>query len=178
MVTELGHDCARQLVRDVEAVEAAGGMSTKDGCRNRTPCGVFFVLAYERLGSKRAKAVRWRASFRFHEGMLRRFLRLLALVSPAKPALATASIDGTLAPLPLTPVPASTAALSKPVPTEPAASTASTAAATPTTPLSATTTRAARRQEPEVEILVVRRRPVASASSTGKPGPSTPNGGR
>src|SRR5262249_41296337 len=72
VVAELGDDVARQLVQEVHAVEARGGMTTRDGSRRRTPGGVFFVLAYDRLGEKRTKQVRLRATRRFQEEMLRR----------------------------------------------------------------------------------------------------------
>lgn len=144
VVTELGHGGARQLVREVEAVEAAGGMTTKDGSRRRTRGGVFFVLAYEQLGPKRAKSVRWRAQRRFQEEMVQRFLRLLALVLPAsgeRPAASVASAAPAKVLPPLEVAPGAPAA--KP----------------------------AKRREPEaVEVLVVRRRPTASASPNAKPG--------
>src|SRR5277367_6141078 len=88
VVAELGEEGARQLVPEVHAVEAAGGMPTRDASRRRTPGGVFFALAYERLGPKRSKSVRWRATRRAHEDMLKRFLRLLTLGLPERPVAA------------------------------------------------------------------------------------------
>jgi len=178
VVNELGHDCARQLVRDAHAVETAGGMTTLDGSRRRTPGGVFFVLAYQRLGPRRAKSVRWRAHRRVHQEALQRFHRLLALVLPASaepPGVSTeagtakSTESATSMPRPSVPEPSPTA--SQPAATAPTAS-----PALPRGPCS----KPARRREPEtVEVLVVRRRPVASPSTskTEKAGPSTPGAG-
>ncbi len=138
VVTELGDEAAKQLVGEVYTVEAAGGMPTRDATRRRTPGGVFLTLAYERLGPKRAKSVRWRATRRAHEDLLRRFLALLTMVAPARP-------ERPLAPATAAPGPAAKApAVAAPAPK---------AAAKP-----------ARRPEAEpVEVLVVRRRPAASS---------------
>jgi hypothetical protein len=141
VVTELGREAALDLVREAQAVEAAGGMTTQDGSRRRTPGGVFFTLAYERLGPKRTKSVRGRATRRFHEELLRRFLRLMAVILPPAPVQRAARAEpADPAPEPRKPDPASRTAA--------AAKAAGPAAAKP-----------ARAAEPEaVEILVVRRR--------------------
>jgi hypothetical protein len=144
VVAELGHEAAGQLVQEVAAVEAAGGMTTKDGSRRRTPGGIFFALAYERLGPKKARWVRGRADRRFHEEMIRKFLRLLALVPRA-------SVEGPDASAGAAAPPAATTAPAEPTPSAPAP-----AATPPAKP--------ARRQEPEdVEVLVVRRRPASTS---------------
>ncbi len=139
VVAELGADAARELVREVQAVEANGGMPTRDGSRRRTPGGVFFALAYERLGPKRSKSVRWRAMRRSQEELLKRLLRLIAMALPASPEPAAASAA------PAAPPPPVAEKAAPPVQ----------AAAKP-----------ARRQEPEaVEVLVVRRRPTAASKA-------------
>ena len=133
VVTEIGDEGARQLVREVRAVEAAGGVPTQDGSRRRTAGGVFFALAYERIGPNRTKSVRWRASRRVQEDMIGRFLRLLALALPGYPGLDAVSTEAAAPPRASAATPASAPAAAKP----------------------------ARRPEPEaVEVLVVRRRPA------------------
>src|SRR5262249_1657313 len=42
VVGELGADVVRQLVTEVRAVEARGGLKTLDGSRQRTTGGIFF----------------------------------------------------------------------------------------------------------------------------------------
>jgi hypothetical protein len=110
VVSELGAEGARQLVEEVRAVEAAGGMPTKDGSRRRTPGGVFFALAYERLGPKRTKVVRSRADRRFQEEMVQKFVQLLALVLPADPNRAALPADAPAAAAPAAPPPPKPAA--------------------------------------------------------------------
>ena len=152
VVNALGDDSVRQLVREVAAVEAAGGMTTQDGSRRRTPGGVFFVLAYEALGPKRTKSVRWRADRRFHEGMLQRFLQLIALVVPASASRAVAGAEAALQAAP------------RPV----------RAAKTPVAPAAPAGKPAKRRPHEAVEVVVVRRRPDGGGSAPAKPGPTTP----
>ncbi len=164
VVAELGDDCVRQLVREVATVEAAGGMTTQDGSRRRTPGGVFFALAYDRLGPKRTRSVRWRADRRFQEGMLQRFIKLLTLVLPARaePPAPVTQENARERSRERSPTPAKPARRQE---AEPEAS--AKAAAKP-----------ARRQEPEpVEVLVVRRRPpVTSTPAPKTPGATTPSG--
>ena len=152
-VSGLGNDGARQLVRDVHAVEAAGGMTTQDGSRRRTPGGVFFVLAYERLGSRRAKSVRWHAIRRVQEAMLQRFLRLLVLVAP--PTAEGLAASPWTAPTDRAPGP--TRPKHAPAPRGHAAK----IPPAKTAPAQLASAKPARRREPEpVEVLVVRRRPA------------------
>ncbi len=150
VVTELGDAAVRQLVREVFDVEAAGGMTTQDGSRRRTKGGVFFVLAYERLGTKRARSVRWRADRRFHEGMLQRFLRLLALV-PSVPSTAAPAVEP---PPPARETPK--AKTKAPAPTKVAPAAPVKPAAAPAKPR--------RQAPPAVEVLVVRRGAAKPAS--------------
>jgi hypothetical protein len=159
---ELGDDIARQLVGDVHAVEAAGGMVTKDGTRRRTPGGVFFALAYQKIGDKRSKSVRGRAHRRGDQAMVRKFLKLLRSFAPPGASL-SASTETARGASTARPGPSPSAALAEPTASsaEPAAST-STVIAKPAPPArGATGDRAAKpapRREPEVEVLVVRRR--------------------
>jgi hypothetical protein len=64
VLVEVGSEAVRALVLDVRAVEAQGGMLTRDGSRRRTPGGVFFKLAYDRLGRRGVCRVRRRAEHR------------------------------------------------------------------------------------------------------------------
>ena len=83
VVAALGAKVARRVARDVPAVEAQGGMTTQDGRRRRTPGGVFFALAKERLGPERMKAARGCAARCSEEESLKKFLRLLETLSAA-----------------------------------------------------------------------------------------------
>ncbi|MFP4322992.1 MAG: hypothetical protein ACLFTK_11115 [Anaerolineales bacterium] len=49
IVRYMGLDYAYDLHKQVQEIEAQGGMMTKDGSRRRTPGGVFFTLARETL---------------------------------------------------------------------------------------------------------------------------------
>jgi PHAX RNA-binding domain len=89
VVTALGAKDARRVARDVRGVEAKGGMNTQDGLRRRTPGGVFFALAKERLGPEKMKLARRCAERCSEEELLKRFLRFLATVlSASAPRLA------------------------------------------------------------------------------------------
>lgn len=48
-VTVLGVEAAHDLLQEVLAIEAAGGMLTADGSRRRTPGGVYHYLLKRRL---------------------------------------------------------------------------------------------------------------------------------
>jgi phosphorylated adapter RNA export protein len=48
-VTILGLADAQALYEEVQAIEAAGGMTTADGARRRTPGGVYHYLLKQRL---------------------------------------------------------------------------------------------------------------------------------
>ncbi|NTU82031.1 MAG: hypothetical protein HGA45_22070 [Chloroflexales bacterium] len=48
-VAVLGIDSAQELKREVDTLEAAGGMLTADGSRRRTPGGVYLFLLKQRL---------------------------------------------------------------------------------------------------------------------------------
>lgn len=183
VLTELGPDRARHLVSEVSAVEAAGGMTIEDGSRRRTRGGVFFVLAYEQLGPKRTRSVRWRAGRRFQEGMLQRFLQLLALVVPASSHLSTVAAEplhegaSALEPRPRSRVaaePVNPGAAPRPPGKRPRAQAPAAAAPPPAAAAKVTTAKPAARR-PEPEVLVVRRRPAPSAPD--KSGPSTPGAG-
>ena len=115
--------------------------------------------------------MRWRATRRVHEAALQRFLRLLALALPADPERAAASAE------PVAQAPALTMGETPRPPAQ-----AGTTGETPKPPARAAKAPVARpapRKEPEVEVLVVRRRPAAaSPSSTPKPGSPSPRAGR
>jgi hypothetical protein len=57
IVEALGPEPALALVAEVHALEAAGGMLVPDGHRRRTPGGVYFVLARERLTPEQREVV-------------------------------------------------------------------------------------------------------------------------
>lgn len=84
VVNAIGVDAARALVTEVRAIEDQGGMTTRDGARRRTPGGVFFVLAKNQLGGERMHALRAQAERYFQERMVKRFVRFLVLVAPAR----------------------------------------------------------------------------------------------
>jgi hypothetical protein len=83
-VIELKGNVAQELVQEVLRIQAAGGMLTSDGRRPRTSGGIFFVLAHQRLGPKRVRALKARALHFYHREMLRRFLQLLTPGWPAE----------------------------------------------------------------------------------------------
>jgi hypothetical protein len=58
---ELGADVMRQLVTEVRAVEAKGGMKTLDGSRQRSAGGIFFVLVGEKIGRRQMGSIRRKA---------------------------------------------------------------------------------------------------------------------
>jgi cold shock CspA family protein len=49
IVQYLGAEVAWEMVKEVEKIEAEGGMLIPDGSRRRTPGGIFFLLAKQRL---------------------------------------------------------------------------------------------------------------------------------
>jgi hypothetical protein len=161
VVSEVGEEGARQIVREVSALEAAGGMTTRDGSRRRSPGGVFFALAYEQLGPKRAKSVRLRAHRRVQGELLQKLLRLLALALPAapeRPVTTPASPDATKPSSDAT-KPSSQAAKPSPEAAKPSL----------TAPVTSTP-KPARRPEPEVvEVLVSRRPRPAPAGPAAEP---------
>jgi hypothetical protein len=57
IVAALGDEAAHDLLAETQQVEANGGMLLPDGSRRRTPGGVFFHLAYERLTLEQRKAI-------------------------------------------------------------------------------------------------------------------------
>jgi hypothetical protein len=171
VLTELGHEAALDLVQQVHAVEAAGGMPIQDGSRRRTPGGVFFALAYERLGPKVTKSVRGRATRRFHEEQLRRFLRLMALLLPPSQAPRAAE-PARPAPTKAAPARASAAKAAAPKASAKPGGTAKPSAKVEDTPKPTAKVgdapKPAREPEP-VEVMVMRRRPLgAKPGSAGK----------
>lgn len=52
VITLCGEDFARALLDEILAIEAAGGMLTRDQSRRRTPGGAFLFLARSRAGSE------------------------------------------------------------------------------------------------------------------------------
>lgn len=57
VVTALGADRARELVRQALEVEAQGGMMTANGKRRRTPGGIFFHLVRASITPEERKAI-------------------------------------------------------------------------------------------------------------------------
>ncbi len=57
IVVALGDEAAQSLLEETQPVEANGGLLLPDGSRRRTPGGVFFHLAYERLTLEQRKAI-------------------------------------------------------------------------------------------------------------------------
>lgn len=55
-VAVLGIEAAQALRREVESVEAEGGMLTADGTRRRTPGGIYLLLLKQRLNEVGRKA--------------------------------------------------------------------------------------------------------------------------
>jgi hypothetical protein len=57
IVAALGDEAAHALLAEVQQVEANGGMLLPDGSRRRTPGGVYFHLAYQRLTPEQRQTI-------------------------------------------------------------------------------------------------------------------------
>ncbi|CAM9209977.1 unnamed protein product [Sphacelaria rigidula] len=57
VVAEIGYNNSKRLLEEVRQTQEAGGMSTADGARKRTPGGVFFTLLKQHMEPARLKAL-------------------------------------------------------------------------------------------------------------------------